>query len=85
MFFIKGWRLHDFNVGVTDTDPTIESPNPSPSNYDLCGSYNGVVCDGGIVDMVCDVSTRGRYVIVQILGTSQVLTLCEVQVFESSK
>ena len=63
----------------------MASPNPSPRNYDLCGVYSGTVCEGGIVTVVCNVGTRGRYVLIQIPGSLEILTLCEVQVFEGSK
>ena len=82
---LSGYRLHDFNVGVTNTTPTVASPNPSPRNYDLCGVYSGAVCGGGSVTVVCPVGTRGRYVLIQIPGSAEILTLCEVEVFEGSK
>ena len=37
------------------------------------------------VDIICNMDTRGRYVIIQIPGALEILTLCEVQVFEGSE
>ena len=76
----KGERLHDFNVGVTSLDPTVAPP--SPSTYSLCAAFVGVA--GPTVNITCNTGIVGRYVVIQIPGSGQMLTLCEVEVFTSS-
>ena len=77
---LLGSRLHDFNIGLTDDHPL--SVAPSPDNYQLCAQYNGTVDTGATIYMSCDHRcTMGRYLIVQIPGDMETLTLCEVEVY----
>ena len=77
---LSGSRLHDFFIGVTNDDFTTA---PQPGNYPLCQRYSGRAIDGQILDLKCNSVVRGRYVWIQVPGKGQILTLCEVQVFEA--
>jgi hypothetical protein len=74
----SGYRLHDFAVDVSDAMLTgVNDPDST-----RCADYPGVASDGEIIALNCAVSTRGRWVKVQIMDTAgAVLTLCEVEVF----
>ena len=79
----SGSRLHDFLIGVTKVDLVTA---PIPGNYPLClGQYSGAATDGQILDLECDTGVSGRYVWIQILGTDEILTLCEVEVYEAGQ
>ena len=80
---LSGERLHDFFIGVTFVDFTTK---PQPGNYSLCRTqYMAAATDGQILDLHCDPGVEGRYVCIQVLGSNQPLTLCEVQVFEAGQ
>ena len=64
-------------MGLSDTSPTTVAP--APSNYDLCKTYSGVA--GALTTINCAANIVGRYLIIQIPGVAEVLTLCEVEVF----
>jgi hypothetical protein len=74
-------RLHDFVVGVTNI--SSQDVIPAVTNYPICGNYVGAVIAGGTVAFEC--SLEGRYVVVQIPGNMEILTLCEVEVFGESE
>ena len=79
--FLSGGRLHDFFIGVTNKDFTTA---PKLGNYPLCRArYSGSTTNGQVLDLKCDPGVRGRYVLIQVPGYDQILTLCEVQVFEA--
>ena len=64
----------------------MDSPNnitPAVTNYPLCATYSGKA--GAVTDLICTTDIVGRYVIVQIPGSSEILTLCEVEVFGVGK
>ena len=73
----SGFRLHDFHIGVTTVSPEVETP--VVNNYPLCHVFNGIA--GAQTSITCSQCNWGRYVIVQIPGNEEVLTLCEVKVF----
>ena len=78
---LSGNRLHDFFIGVTYDDFTSA---PQPGNYPLCrAQYTGAAPK--ILDVQCDPGVKGRYVWIQVPGNTQILTLCEVQVFEGGQ
>ena len=80
---LSGDRLHDFFIGVTYDDFTT---TPQPDSYPLCrAQYTGAATDGQILDLECNPGVSGRYVWIQVPGTSEILTLCEVQVFEAGQ
>ena len=58
---------------------------PVLGSYSLCGVHEGEVSAGGWGEVMCSPNVHGRYVIVQIPGENEILTLCEVQVFGSGK
>ena len=77
---LSGERLHDFFIGVTYGD------FPKPVSYPLCRQqYTGAATNGEILDIQCDPGVKGQYVWIQIPGTRETLTLCEVQVFEAGQ
>jgi hypothetical protein len=62
-------------VGVT-----VEAPGtPVRGNYPLCGTHPGAV--GASWALTCQTPMRGRYVIVQLETTYQILTLSELEVY----
>ena len=76
---LTGERLHNFNVGLTNNSPAEIAP--SLSNYNVCLHYGGTVPQGDTVSLQCEQSCRmGRYLVVQIQGAAETLTLCEVEV-----
>ena len=74
-------RLHDFQVGVSDNCPN--DITPAVTNYPLCATYSGTA--GAVTDISCTAAVVGRYVIVQIPGSSEILTICELEVFGVGK
>ena len=70
-------RLHDFDIGLTDVSPSVQTP--SPSNYQICRHVEGVFPSSDTISCV-DPFTTGRYLVIRIAGAGQILTLCEVQV-----
>ena len=80
---LSGERLHDFLIGVTYNDFTAA---PKPGSYALCrAKYTGRASNGEILDLECDPGVKGRYVWIQIPGRTNILTLCEVEVFGSGE
>ena len=75
---VSDTRLHDFQIGYLDDWPTGAL---DPSSYTLCATYCGVVGNGATESVNCDTNNSGRYVVVQIPGSNERLTLCEVKVF----
>ena len=79
MYNIVGYRLHDFYIGVLPND--IEG-KPVPGSYPLCQpQYSGPAAHNDILDLNCNPGTKGRYVLIQVPGNSEILTLCEVEVY----
>ena len=75
--------LHDFFIGVTMDDFTS---TPQPGNYTLCTpQYNGAATTGQILNLCCDLGVEGRYVWIQVPGTSQQMNICEVEVYQSGQ
>ena len=58
---------------------------PVPGQYISCTEYVGTVADGATINVTCDRPEMvGRYIIIQIHGHSEILTLCEVEVYGGS-
>ena len=63
-----------------------EEEPPSASTSQLCGFQSESVAESATATIMCDAPLpEGRYVIVQIQGSDEMLTLCEVQVYVESK
>ena len=79
---LSGERLHDFLIGVTKKD----FKGAPDGKYPLCRAlYAGKATNGQILDLECDPGVNGQYVWITVPGNKQILTLCEVQVFEAGK
>ncbi len=72
-------RLHDFNVGLVEREVSY-GETIDPASYPLCTHYTGAVPSGATVILDCDYSGAALVVLIQIPGTNERLTLCEVQV-----
>ena len=83
--FCLGFYSDNFIIGLTDVNPGLAAP--TPWNYDVCGQYPGVVCDGATVSLECTrCMTPHRYLIVQIdAPVAQYLNFCELEVYVGSK
>ena len=64
--------MHDFNVTVGNT---------LDHRMTTCGFFSGVAVDAQEIPISCNTSLPGRYVRIELSGTSEILTLCEVEVF----
>ena len=78
--YIAADRLHDFLLGVRENSPGM-TPFGEVHELILCSHYNGNA--GSTTEFKCRIP--GRYLVVQIPGSDQRLTLCEVEVFQISK
>ena len=80
---IAEWRLHDFYVHVSMISPEEEAP--SAANSQLCGFHAASVAASAMATMTCNTPLQwGRYVSVQIVGSNELITLCEFEVFEET-
>ena len=77
---ISDTRLHDFQIGYLYDWPT---GSLDPSSYPLCATYSGAVGSGATESVNCNANNSGRFIVVQIPGSNERLTLCEVKVFVS--
>ena len=53
-------------------------------NYIICGHYTGAVGLGVTGMIMCSQPTKARYVVVQIHGDNEQLTVCEIFVFTTT-
>ena len=74
---ISAHRLHSLHIGVTLKNPG----SPTPGTYSLCGQHPGILDPYTVI--TCSYHIRGRYVIVQIASQLGILTLCEVEVYQT--
>lgn len=80
VFVIPGERLHDFNIGLMSSPPG-EGVVIAPNAYDVIYHQTEAVPNGEmLVAESVDNTLSGRYVVIQLLGNSDPLTLCEVSV-----
>ena len=63
-------------MGVSEKSPN--DVTPAVTNYPLCAAYSGVA--GRVTNISCTPAVAGRYVIIQIPGVNETLTLCEVEI-----
>ena len=76
-----GDRLRGADAGVSDIEPQDGHEMTSAAlNARSCGSVNGPFPGGGTFTLLCPSGgILGRYIIVQIVGRTGLLSLCEVQ------
>ena len=75
--FLLESELHDFNIW---TSRTFDPAKFSLQNATLFGKYKGHVPTGTTVTIRRRRRLLARYIIIQIPGAKEVLSLCEVQV-----
>jgi hypothetical protein len=75
-------RLHNFQVGLSHSSPSAVAP--AVTNYHVCGTHRPEVRPSAWVTIDCH-RKAGRFVIVQICGKKEILTLCEVEVHGKRK
>ena len=80
-FVHAGDRLRGADAGVSDVEPQDGHEMTSAAlNARSCGSVNGPFPGGGTFTLLCPSGgILGRYIIVQIVGRTGLLSLCEVQ------
>ncbi len=54
----------------------------TPADYEICVQYDGPAANGEVIRLYCLAEVRGRYIIIQIIGSNQKLILCEVVVIQ---
>ena len=77
-FYLLAPHLHDFVIYTTLTMPTPSLDDPGTR---ICTRYHGVAPGGLLPRIPCDWGVTGQFVIVQILGDDECLTLCEVGIY----
>ena len=67
---------------MTDVSPHVLAP--VVGGYTLCNHYGGRAPDGNdnITIISCNAPVKGRYLVVQIPGSDERLTMCEVEVLQ---
>ncbi|XP_046557695.1 fucolectin-like [Haliotis rubra] len=76
-----GERMHDLKIEVFADDPVLDPSAPSR----LCATYDGPMAAGATENISCSCAAQGRYVRIRGLDRTaynDLLTLCEVEVFE---
>ncbi|XP_046330269.1 fucolectin-like isoform X2 [Haliotis rufescens] len=76
-----GDRMHDLKIEVFADDPVLEPSTPSH----LCAMYDGPMPGGATENISCSCAAQGRYIRIRGLDRrdeTDLLTLCEVEVFE---
>ena len=67
-------------VGLTNDSP--ETVTPVPGNYTECGRFTGPGVNAEVVMVVCEKQEQNyEYIIIQLNGTFEILTLCEVEIY----
>lgn len=72
-------RLHDLRVGLIDNWPTTGASSLVAMEA-ICATLDGAHPEARLM-IQCEKNAVGRYLVIQIDGTSSILTLCEVEVF----
>ena len=69
------------NAGVSDVEPQNgQEMTPATLSARSCGQVTGPLNGGGTFTLMCPYGGQpGRYIVVQIVGRSDYLTLCEVE------
>lgn len=75
--FWKGSRLINFDIGLTNVSPT--SQPPISGNYSICCHQTGIPPEKQL--FMCTSVTRGRYLVVELNGDMDPVTICELEVY----
>lgn len=76
--FVPAERLRDFNIALMSSPPN--EVEPGPKVYDVIFNHKDALGAGESRTFVTNDTLSGRYLVIQLLGDSDPLTLCEVQV-----
>ena len=74
--FITGQYLHDFDVWISNMS------YESTGSKSLCAHYVGSAGGAESIQLLCTSILNGRYVTVTISGSSETLSVCEIEVFQ---
>ena len=80
-----GNRLSDFLVVLSDiAPPIVNGEDLDGEGFKLCAQYSGALPASETGTIICTSHPSGRYVYIY-MRQNEVLTLCEVQVFEKGE
>lgn len=79
MFYLSGERLRNFYIGMMMSPPN--EVQVLPYNYESIYYQTGSVGAGETKDIATDGTVSGRYLVIQLIGNIDTLTLCEVEVY----
>ena len=83
--FTVNERLHDFVIYTSTTMPQPgETPNATAPTSDVCGFHSGPAASAVITTVSCGKLMVGQFVIIQIPGQLNCLTLCEVEIYSEN-
>ena len=57
-----------------------QTPSSNDPGAELCGTFTGPSSNGAVVQISCVKGFSGRYIVVQLAGITEWLTLCEVMI-----
>ena len=76
--------MHDFDIWLSNSGPPF--PSTINNQYKLCKHRSGTVGSGVTETIFCDSPVEGRFIYISINTTSpEVLTVCELEVYGTSK
>ena len=79
--FVIDTRLSNFQVGVSNVTPRDQQPMDLEEwNLLKCTKRDAPVPAGVNESLRCEEAVRGRYLVIQFVGKSDFLSLCEVTV-----
>jgi len=77
-------RLKQVRVGVSDVAPEASVIPASPINMAMCGTHDPPVPCSATLTVTCPPGgITGRYLIVQLEGSGNLLTICELTAYTS--
>ena len=74
-------RLHNLTIGLMSTWPSTGASSVIATDT-TCATVDGTHPEARLI-IQCEKNAVGRYLVIQIADVKSVLTLCEVEVFES--
>ena len=81
VLFVIAYRLSYFQIGVSNVTPRDQQPMDLKEwNLLKCKKRDAPVPAGVNVTISCTEAVRGRYLVIQFVGKSDYLSLCEVTV-----